>query len=125
MTHTTTVARAQKKRTFSLVFGPLKKALLCYSYGLSHVILLEYYSNGRAKRALEKNQDYSVRFAILTILSYDLVILTLSELLFLQNIILTGARSAPLKKINLIHTRLQFYHKNFNYSYTILFTRKI
>ena len=28
MTHTTTVARAQKKRHFSLVFGPLKKR--CY-----------------------------------------------------------------------------------------------
>ena len=94
---------------------------------MSHVILLKYYSNGRAKRALEKNQYYSVRFAILTILSRQFLRPCYSNTFRIT--ILTKyyshrrAKRTP-EKINIICTRLQFYHRIVNYSYTILFTRK-
>ena len=42
MTHSTTVARTQKKSTFSLVFGPLKKSV-AIEYSRAHVGGAKYF----------------------------------------------------------------------------------
>ena len=108
-------ARQQKRHYYLNVFAILILILLLfwrvhYSYNFLNTILTEYYSDGRAKRASEKISIICTGWLFWHRIYYysdGFAIRTFCFLLFWQNIILTGARSAPTKKWSLFARNLK------------------